>query len=157
MGELKQLREEKGLTQRQVASFAGVSLRSYITYENDPAKELTPKYCYLLGELQKMRVLDEEHGLLTIERIKRASAPMFEEYLVDYAYLYGSYARGLATSKSNVNLLVSGDLQGLQLIEVEQCLREALHKKVTLLDVARIVGNEPLIDEVLRSGVKIFG
>ena len=38
MGELKELRNEKKLTQQQVADLVGVSLRSYISYENDESK-----------------------------------------------------------------------------------------------------------------------
>ena len=41
MGELKELRNEKKLTQQQVADLVGVSLRSYISYENDERKEGT--------------------------------------------------------------------------------------------------------------------
>ena len=44
MGELKELRNEKKLTQQQVADLVGVSLRSYISYENDESKERTLKY-----------------------------------------------------------------------------------------------------------------
>ena len=35
MGELKELRTEKKLTQQQVADLIGISLRSYKSYEND--------------------------------------------------------------------------------------------------------------------------
>lgn len=35
MGELKDLRIEKKLTQQEVADLVGISLRSYKSYEND--------------------------------------------------------------------------------------------------------------------------
>ena len=35
MGELKELRIEKKMTQQQVADLVGISLRSYKSYEND--------------------------------------------------------------------------------------------------------------------------
>lgn len=35
---LKELRVEKQLTQQQVADLVGISLRSYISYENDEKK-----------------------------------------------------------------------------------------------------------------------
>lgn len=41
MSELKTLRIEKKLTQQQVADLAGISLRSYKSYENDPQKAET--------------------------------------------------------------------------------------------------------------------
>ena len=47
MGELKELRIEKKLTQQAVADLVGISLRSYISYESDDRKRDTIKYKYL--------------------------------------------------------------------------------------------------------------
>ena len=41
---LRDLRIEKALTQKQVAELVNISLRSYITYENDETKIGTIKY-----------------------------------------------------------------------------------------------------------------
>ena len=48
MGRLKEVRTEKKLTQQQVADLFGISLRSYKSYENDPVKEGSLKYHYML-------------------------------------------------------------------------------------------------------------
>ena len=48
MGELKDLRKEKKMTQQEVADLAGISLRSYKTYENDETKSDSIKYKYLM-------------------------------------------------------------------------------------------------------------
>ena len=62
MTALKELRITKKLTQQEAARRLGISLRSYIMYENDAEKENTIKYRFLLQELQKMNAVDEEHG-----------------------------------------------------------------------------------------------
>ena len=41
---LRELRKSKGITQKEAAEFAGVSLRAYSDYENDAAKQSTIKY-----------------------------------------------------------------------------------------------------------------
>ena len=69
MTALKEMRISKQITQQEAARRLGISLRSYIMYENDAAKENTIKYRFLLQELQKINAVDEEHGILTTEQM----------------------------------------------------------------------------------------
>ena len=48
MTALKEMRISKQITQQEAARRLGISLRSYIMYENDAAKENTIKYRFLL-------------------------------------------------------------------------------------------------------------
>ena len=70
MSTLKQLRLSKKLTQQEAAAVLGVTLRSYKEYENNENKSGTLKYRLMVNELEKLVVLDEEHGILTIDEIK---------------------------------------------------------------------------------------
>ena len=157
MNALKELRLQKKLTQKEVAEAIGVSLRSYVSYENDEKKENSPKYRLFLHELSQMNRLDESHGLLDIDTIKEVCANVFERYSVDYCYLFGSYAKNNATEESDVDLLVSTTASGLQFYELTETLREELHKKVDLLDTKQLIDNEGLVNEVLKEGIKIYG
>ena len=74
MSELKTLRIEKKMTQQQVAVLAGISLRSYKAYENEPEKADTIKYNYILDILKKTNVIDETHGILETEDIIKKCA-----------------------------------------------------------------------------------
>ena len=38
---------------------------------------------------------------------------MFSKYKVQYCYLFGSYAKGKAKEKSDLNLLVNTDVTGI--------------------------------------------
>ena len=82
---------------------------------------------------------------------------MFEQYDVKYAYLFGSYAKGKATEQSDVDLLVSMPLNGLRFYELVEMLREALKKKVDLLDETQLENNSTLVKEILGEGIKIYG
>ena len=64
MGELKNIRLEKKLTQQQAADLTGISLRSYKSYENDEDKSESIKYKYILQKLSEVNPIDEEHGIL---------------------------------------------------------------------------------------------
>ena len=157
MTELKKLRLQKKLTQQETAKRIGISLRSYIMYENDQERENTPKYRFLIQELAKLNLVDESHGILAIDDIKNICAEVFTAYPVDFCYLFGSYAKGKAKEESDVDLLVAADITGLRFYGMAELLREGLHKKVDLLDIKQLVNNEELIREVLKGGIKIYG
>ena len=157
MTALKEMRISKQITQQEAARRLGISLRSYIMYENDATKENTIKYRFLMQELQKINAVDEEHGILTTEQIRMCCKEILNAYQVEYCYLFGSYAKGKATEQSDVDLLISTKEKGLRFYEIAERLRESLHKKVDLLDVKQLVNNETLIDEMLKEGIKIYG
>ena len=156
MSTLKQLRLSKKLTQQEAATVLGVSLRSYKEYENNKVKVGTLKYRSMISELEKLVVLDEEHGILTIDEIKEGCKAVLDEYDVKYCILFGSYAKGKATEKSDVDLLISTEIVGLKFFGIAERLREALHKKVDLLDLRQLAENQALIDEILKDGVRVY-
>lgn len=154
---LKDLRIEKKMTQQQVADLAGISLRSYKTYENDESKEGTIKYDYIVEKLEKVNIIDEEHGILEIEDIKRICEEVFKRYNVYYCYLFGSYAKGYATEVSDVDLLIDTDARGINFYGLIEELRVNLHKKVDLLNMDQLKDNLELTKEILKDGVKVYG
>ena len=157
MVNLKDLRIEKHMTQQEAAERIGVSLRSYVTYENDPEKRDSLKYRFLVQELEKIDPLDEEHGVLSNEDIIKICKKIFAEYEVDYCYLFGSYAKGKASGSSDVDLVISTRLSGLKYYELIERLRLALHKRVDMLDTRQLLQNEELLNEVLKEGMRIYG
>ena len=65
-----------------------------------------------------------------IEQIKNACFDIFKDYDVEYCYLFGSYAKGNANPKSDIDLLISVNASGLQFFEIVERLREKLKKKI---------------------------
>ncbi|HOF43291.1 MAG TPA: helix-turn-helix domain-containing protein [Bacilli bacterium] len=154
---LKKLRQEKGLTQEQVAQLLGVTRRTYLKYENDQSSLSEIKYKFIYQTLEQYGVIDEERGILTIEQIKNACFEIFKDYDVEYCYLFGSYAKGNANPKSDIDLLISVNASGLQFFEIVERLREKLKKKIDLLDAKELEKNILLVEEILKDGVKIYG
>ena len=157
MGELKDLRKEKKMTQQEVADLAGILLRSFKTYENDETKSDSIKYKYLMEQLTKVNFIDEEHGLLDVDDIKRKCTKVLEQYDVNFCYLFGSYAKGKETPTSDVDLLISANIKGLKFYGLVEELRTVLHKKVDVLDMNQLKENLELTEEILKDGVKIYG
>ena len=64
--------------------------------------------------------------MLSIEIIKEKLAPVFESYHVTRAVLFGSYAKGTATPRSDVDLVVDSELRGFKLMELYCAVQDAL-------------------------------
>lgn len=154
---LKELRKSKKLTQKQCAEYLEIPLRTYINYENDSEKEGTLKYRYMMEKLSGFGIIDEENGILSLVSISDICADVFACYPVKFCYLFGSYAKGKATGKSDVDLLVSTDIGGLAFFELTEALRQKLNKKVDVLHIDQLKNNFELLQEILRDGVKIYG
>ena len=157
MGTLKNLRNEKGLTQQQAADLAGISIRSYKSYENDISKADTLKYHYIVDKLTAFNPVDEDHGVISTDEIKRKCAAIFENREVSFCYLFGSYAKEKATPASDVDLLISANIKGLKFYELVEELRRSLHKRVDVLDIDQLKNNLELTQEILKDGIKIYG
>lgn len=57
---------------------------------------------------------------------------------------------------SDIDLLVSGNIQGLKFYDLVERLREDLHKKVDLLDIKQLNNNQDLLNEVLKDEIRIY-
>ena len=138
---LRELRKNKEITQKQAANFVGVPLRTYSDYENNPQKQTSIKYKYILEKLYSYGYVDEENGILSIEDIKKICTKILSKYSVDYCYLFGSYAKGKASPTSDVDLLISTTISGLKFYGLVEELRDSLKKKVDLLDQKQLKDN----------------
>ena len=154
---LKELRSSKSLTQKAAAALCGIPLRTYVRYENNPDAEGSLKYQYLFQEISQFGFVDENHGVLSKEDIVRSCNLVFQTYPVEYCYLFGSYAKGLASETSDVDLLLCTNITGIKFYGLVERLRETLKKNVDVLEVRQLTNNPELINEILRDGVKIYG
>lgn len=154
---LKELRQNKGLTQAEAANFVEIPLRTYVNYENNANYQNTIKYNYIFEKLTAYGYVDNEKGVLTIEKIREICAEVFQDYEVECCYLFGSYAKGKATETSDVDLLICTSVTGLRFYEMVEFLREKLCKKVDALHQTQLNNNVALTREILKDGVKIYG
>lgn len=157
MKDLKSIRLEKELTQQQAAGIVGISLRSYKSYENDLDKRGNLKYNYIYEKLSQINPIDEEHGIVDLEYIKRKCSKVFDKYKINFCYLFGSYAKGKANADSDVDLLISTEIKGLKFFGLVEELRNSLQKKVDVIEVAGLKDNVELLEEILKDGIKIYG
>ena len=101
--------------------------------------------------------IDEEHGIIDIEYITEKCGNVFQKYDVNFCYLFGSYAKSKAKLTSDVDLLISANVKGLKFYGLVEEIREALHKKVDVLEINQLKDNLELTQEILKDGIKIYG
>ena len=154
---IRETRQLYGLTQAACAEFLGIPLRTYKRYEGDEERIPAIKKAFIVSKMQELGKIDEDHGILTVETIEMICATVFENYAVEYCYLFGSYAKGNATASSDVDLFLSAETEGLQFYGLVEALRVALKKRVDVLDRKQMSGNDKLLQEILRDGIKIYG
>lgn len=96
--------------------------------------------------------------IVSLEEIKLACKQLFEKDYpeIEYAYLFGSYARGGANDKSDIDLLVVCPPIGMKLYGISVELEEKLHKRIDLHTHRQLLENEQLLSEILNEGIKIY-
>ncbi len=92
----------------------------------------------------------------TVDDIKNELYPVFSKHKVKKAVLFGSYAKGLATAASDVDLLVDSELRGLKFVGLIEDVRTTLGKDVDAFDKTHILPNSKLSAEISKDGVVIY-
>lgn len=151
--ELKKLRKNMGLTQPEAAVILNVPFRTYCRYEDDKQRENTFKYNQMVALLDKYA----EEMVLKTETIKAGIFEVLSKHEVSVCYLFGSYAKGKATGKSDIDLMVVTDIEGIEFYQIIDELENKLKKKVDLIRLETAIQNVKLMNEILKDGIKIYG
>lgn len=94
--------------------------------------------------------------LSSVETIRTALTPVFVQYQIKDAILFGSIAKGTATEKSDVDLLVDSGLRGLRFVGFTEAVRRAVGRPVDVLDVSHMEEDSRIAKEIHETGVKIY-
>ena len=91
-----------------------------------------------------------------LQQTSKVILPLLRKYGVVRAGIFGSFARGESTKKSDIDMLVKfkGNKSLMDLISLEQELEQILHKKVDLLTYNSI--NRLLKDRISKDEVRIL-
>ena len=157
---LKELRTEYKLSQIEAANILDIPERTYRRYETDDNYGSSIKRRMFIEILNEHCEITEEKGLLSVDVIKEKVASLFDneyEGQIDFCYLFGSYAKGLANEKSDVDLYISSSLTGLRFVGLIEKLRQTLHKRVDLIRSSELNNNVELVNEIMKGGIKIYG
>ena len=157
---LKETRDLYGLPQIKSAEIVGIPVRTFRRYEIDEDYGDVLKRKKIIDILIDKCEITEDKGLLTIEKIKEELTRLFDNQykgIVEFCYLFGSYAKGYAKENSDVDLCVSSSLSGIRIAGLAEAIRAVLHKKIDLIRFDTLNSNFELSKEIMKSGIKIYG
>lgn len=97
-----------------------------------------------------------EQKVFSSFEIQQILNPVFSQYNIRKAILFGSYAKGTASERSDVDLFVDSGLKGLSFYGFLEDVVTALNKRVDMLDSSQVkIGSEVDL-EIKESGMVIY-
>ncbi len=99
-----------------------------------------------------------------ITQIKKLTKPIFQEYGVEKAYIFGSYARGDYDENSDIDIIiVAKNIKSLLIIgAILEKLKEVLKKEVDLIEEECFQGEmdeteQEFYNNIIQERVMIYG
>ena len=98
-----------------------------------------------------------KNNIYSHDEIKAQLEPVFRQYGVKRAVLFGSYSKGNATEKSDIDLMVDSGLKGLSFVGLMESVRTALgEKEIDMFDITHIEKGSLIEKEIKQTGVEIY-
>ena len=93
--------------------------------------------------------------MLTVDEIHDAVIPLAEQYGLERVFLFGSYARGDATEKSDVDFRIDrGEMRGFQFGGLYEDMKEALQKDVDIMTTKQL--DKKFLSEISGEEILIY-
>ena len=95
--------------------------------------------------------------MYTVHGIQDKIAPVCRRYGVDKVFLFGSYARGEATEKSDIDLRVDlgQKLKGLEVAGFYADMEEALGRSIDIMTTRQL--SEDFLRRIAPEEVQVYG
>ena len=94
--------------------------------------------------------------IYSVSQLQAVLAPVFTRYGVRRAVLFGSYGKGTANEKSDIDLLVDSGLRGLRFVGLLNDVQRIVGKDVDLFDVTHIQPGSRIDREIRETGVMVY-
>ena len=96
---------------------------------------------------------------MSVDEIKKRLYPIFHNNEIERAVLFGSYAKGQASEKSDIDILIDskGRLRGIDFFGVLDEISTALGLPVDLIEMSQVVNGGHIEKEIAETGVVLYG
>ena len=91
-----------------------------------------------------------------LEQYQQLILPVLKKYLIKRAAIFGSFSKGIATSESDIDLLIEPekDFTLFKMLQLEQEISNIINRKVDLVEYGSL--KQSIKDEVLLSAIPIL-
>ena len=139
-----------------------------VVMSSEAYDKFSPANAYNFEEMKTVKVAEpttlneyitirDSKPLYSVSEIKQTLQPIFKKFKVKKAILFGSYVKGTADHRSDVDLLVDSGLTGLSFYGLLGAVADALRFPVDLIDKCQIEKGSDFEKEIERTGVTIYG
>lgn len=158
---LKKLRKNLKYSQAELATMIGIPLNTLQNWEQRARKPSKWVITLLMDRMllearEKAKKIDQTNGTLTLLEISRKVHAIASQYPIHKVVLFGSYAKGLAKAKSDLDLYIESTLTGLTYFEFAEKLRQTLKKKIDLFSNLTLDLKSSTYLEIEDTGVTIY-
>ena len=90
--------------------------------------------------------------------IREKLAPIFKNAPIEKAVLFGSYAKGVQTPTSDVDIVIDsrGELLNIHFYGVLEEITECLNKRIDLIEISEVREESPLYSTIAQEGVVLY-
>ena len=96
--------------------------------------------------------------LYTTNEIKEKLEPIFRNAPIEKALLFGSYAKGLQTPSSDIDIVIDsqGELLNIHFYGILEDISACLEKRIDLIEFSEIRKDSPVYSAVTQEGVLLY-
>lgn len=153
---IREIRISKGLSQIEAAKIVGLSIRTYQNYEYGNSTRDKFKINQIINILSDYNKYTVDTGIYSIEEIKSIVNELLKDTNVSFVYLFGSYAKDKATPSSDIDLLISDEIRGLEFVGLMDLFSKRFNKNIDLIRISDLKNNFVFLNEILKTGIKIY-
>ena len=129
-------------------------------YKKDVRYDLSQEKSLYVSEnssLNAYHTMRDSLPIYSIAEIKQTLKPIFIKHKVKKAILFGSYVKGQADARSDIDLVLDSGLKGLAFFGLLGDISDSLRFPVDCIDVRQIEKGSSMEKEIEETGVTIYG
>ena len=101
------------------------------------------------------KTLSRDEAIGLVRRYKQAISHRFS--VQPKVMLFGSYAKGTANERSDIDIYVDSGLRGLKFFGLLEDVTNALNMRVDLIDASQVEAESKVLSEINTTGILIYG
>lgn len=157
---LKEERVEYGITQKELSEITDIPLRTIENWESGkrhPSSWVVKLLKSYLKQYPKNKygIITETLGIYEIQQIKEILLNFVSKYDIKQIILFGSYAKGTQDAKSDIDLVIDGDIKGIKFFGLLEDVSNAFVKYVDLIHLSQIKKNSVTYQDVMK-GITLY-
>jgi len=97
-------------------------------------------------------------NIYTVDEIRQIIKELSSKYDIRNAYLFGSYARGEATEKSDIDIVIQGgkNFKGGSIFSLGEEIRSNTQKAVDIFEMQELNKGTPFYNQILQERVVLI-